>query len=364
MTSLLPNPEQTFFSIDGLPLVGGQVFTFTPGTLSPKMTWVDSGQVTANANPITLDSAGRCICYGTGDYRMQVYDALGNLQYDQLTSAYLDDSAISSAMLPVVGAATLATAWALISTPFLQDTISAIQLMTGPTGPVGGIGPAGPAGPQGNIGASSSYSRQGFNGSGTCNIPQNATFALWKLWGSGGGGSSAGGGGGGGFSFVWHLVSDLPASVNITIGNGGLRGTTAGNDGTMTSVDDYIYQAGGLGGYTSPVDGSPVTGASGYLSAIDTGLTIIQIYQQLSQIPVASVNNGIEPYDRFGNMYGSLAGAGSPGQDINNIGPFPVMFGGQGGIQGNNGSPPGGGGGGGANGAGDGTPGQVVVDFF
>jgi len=150
MTSLLPFPELQFFDDVGLPLAGGSVQTYIPSTLTPKTTWLDAGQVAANTNPIILDSAGRCVVYGSGDYRFIVSDADADVIYDQLTSAPLPDSAISAAMLPIVGAATTATALNLLGVPALIATaVSAIELMPGPTGPTGPIGPTGLGGATG-----------------------------------------------------------------------------------------------------------------------------------------------------------------------------------------------------------------------
>jgi hypothetical protein len=84
--TLLPPGEQTFFDSNGVPLAGGSVYFYIPSTTTPKTTWLDSAEVTPNSNPVILDSAGRAIIYGNGVYRQVVYDALGNLIWDQLTS--------------------------------------------------------------------------------------------------------------------------------------------------------------------------------------------------------------------------------------------------------------------------------------
>lgn len=154
MTTLLPFPELQFFKNLGVPLSGGSVQTYIPSTLTPKTTWMDSGQVAANTNPIILDSAGRCIVYGTGSYRFIVSDALGNEVYDQLTEAGLPDDAISAAWLPIVGSATLATGINLLGIPTLiSAAVSSIELMPGPTGPTGPIGATGSGGATGPGGA-------------------------------------------------------------------------------------------------------------------------------------------------------------------------------------------------------------------
>ena len=85
--SLLPLAKQQFLDANGHPLGGGSVYMYVPATTTFKTTWQDSGQVTANTNPILLDSAGEALIYGNGDYRQVVKDALGNTIWDQLTSS-------------------------------------------------------------------------------------------------------------------------------------------------------------------------------------------------------------------------------------------------------------------------------------
>lgn len=86
MASLLPPAEVTFTDANGVPLAGGSVTFYIPNTTTPKDTWQNSGQSILNSNPITLDSAGRAIIYGSGTYRQVVKDAVGNLIWDQITS--------------------------------------------------------------------------------------------------------------------------------------------------------------------------------------------------------------------------------------------------------------------------------------
>lgn len=86
MSSLLPNAKQQFFSQIGLPLAGGKVYFYVPGTTTPKATYQDEALTIPNTNPITLDAGGRCIAWGSGDYRQVVYDRFGILIWDQITS--------------------------------------------------------------------------------------------------------------------------------------------------------------------------------------------------------------------------------------------------------------------------------------
>lgn len=85
-TTLLPNGEQTFADGSGVPLAGGSVYFYVPGTTTFKTTWQDAAQATANSNPVVLDAAGRAIIYGSGQYRQIVKDVNGNQIWDQLTA--------------------------------------------------------------------------------------------------------------------------------------------------------------------------------------------------------------------------------------------------------------------------------------
>ena len=48
-----------FFDNNGNPLAGGLIYTYAAGTTTPAATYTSNSGVTANANPIVLDSAGR-----------------------------------------------------------------------------------------------------------------------------------------------------------------------------------------------------------------------------------------------------------------------------------------------------------------
>lgn len=102
---LLAAPELQFCDQNGRPYAAGTLDTWIVGTTTPKQTWTNPALSVLNTNPVVLDSAGRCLLYGDGAYRIRLKDALGNVIYDQPT-----DSLISLAMVPVVSASTLAAA--------------------------------------------------------------------------------------------------------------------------------------------------------------------------------------------------------------------------------------------------------------
>jgi hypothetical protein len=102
---LLPSAVLQFCDENGAPYALGTIDFFVPNTETRKNTWSDPGASVLNTNPVTLDAAGRAIIVGNGAYRMVLKDHAGNTIWDQVT-----DSLVSTAMLAVTDAATLADA--------------------------------------------------------------------------------------------------------------------------------------------------------------------------------------------------------------------------------------------------------------
>lgn len=75
---IVSNPVFRCEDNDGVPLVGGKVYTYLTGTSTEKATYADVNGTTTNANPIVLDSRGEATIYGTGSYKLVVTDADGN----------------------------------------------------------------------------------------------------------------------------------------------------------------------------------------------------------------------------------------------------------------------------------------------
>jgi hypothetical protein len=96
-TTLLPPGKMCLDDANGNPLTGGTVNFYVPSTTTPKTTWRDANQISANTNPVVLDSAGCAVVYGEGVYRQVVKDSLGNLVWDQLTA---DTSGAVGSTLP------------------------------------------------------------------------------------------------------------------------------------------------------------------------------------------------------------------------------------------------------------------------
>ncbi len=83
MTTLTPTPKQQIFGTDGTPLVGGKIYTYSAGTTTPLATYTDAGGLTANTNPIILDSLGQASIWLTTltSYKFSVYTSANVLLY-------------------------------------------------------------------------------------------------------------------------------------------------------------------------------------------------------------------------------------------------------------------------------------------
>lgn len=101
--SILPPAETQFFDDDGAPVALGFLYTYVPSTTTPKTTWQNAAKSISNTNPIELDAAGRCLCWGEGSYRTILKDADGNTIWDRTTS----DGPVSTAMSEIVAASTI-----------------------------------------------------------------------------------------------------------------------------------------------------------------------------------------------------------------------------------------------------------------
>ena len=73
-TSLSPTPKLQFFDANGDPLVGGLLYTYEAGTTTPLTSYTDSTGVSANTNPIVLDSRGEAnVWLGAASYKLALY---------------------------------------------------------------------------------------------------------------------------------------------------------------------------------------------------------------------------------------------------------------------------------------------------
>jgi hypothetical protein len=79
---ITPWPMFTVFGVDGKPLVGGKLFTYTPGTTIPKAAFLDPGFVTPHGNPIVLDASGQAEVWLKDLYKLRLFDAADVLLWE------------------------------------------------------------------------------------------------------------------------------------------------------------------------------------------------------------------------------------------------------------------------------------------
>lgn len=58
--------------VKGRPVPFGRVYTYEPGTTTPKVTYSDEAGTVPNSNPVILDSSGKALIYGDGEYTINV----------------------------------------------------------------------------------------------------------------------------------------------------------------------------------------------------------------------------------------------------------------------------------------------------
>lgn len=91
MSSQFISPVQRFYDENGNVASGFSLYTYESNTYTPKTTYTDSTEGTANANPIVLNSKGEAVIWldDTGPYRLQLRDTEGAILWtiDQVTGA-------------------------------------------------------------------------------------------------------------------------------------------------------------------------------------------------------------------------------------------------------------------------------------
>jgi len=93
--TLSPVGRQYFTDSNGDPLSGGKVYTYQAGTSTPATTYSDVDLLVANANPIILDAAGRCVIYlASSSYKYVVYTSADSLIWSQDNIASVASQAV------------------------------------------------------------------------------------------------------------------------------------------------------------------------------------------------------------------------------------------------------------------------------
>lgn len=82
MAVLAPFLKHQFSDGDGVPLVGGKLYSYAAGTSTPLTTYTDVDALVPNANPIILDGNGECDLWLTnGSYKFIMTDSADVTQW-------------------------------------------------------------------------------------------------------------------------------------------------------------------------------------------------------------------------------------------------------------------------------------------
>lgn len=82
MASLTPFLKQRFSDVNGNPLVGGKLFSYTAGTTTPRSTFTDQTGLVPNTNPVILDANGEAnVWIGNGFYKFVLMNSVDVVQY-------------------------------------------------------------------------------------------------------------------------------------------------------------------------------------------------------------------------------------------------------------------------------------------
>jgi len=198
-----------------------------------------------------------------------------------------------------------------------------------------------------------------FTSSGTYNKPSGAALVRARLIGAGGGGGFREGGGGGACAIVTLYASEVPDSVNVSVGSG----SGYQEDGGDTAFGDLVTAGGGEGGGggTSDCTGGAVIQGSFNSPPADEyavrggGIGGVSTNGNGGYAEFGGGGGGDENGAGGGSLFGGGGGAGVDSDSVGSGG----FFGGDGGTgassSGESGGSPGtfpGGGGGGAGGSG------------
>jgi len=269
MAGLTPSPKQQIFGSDGLPLVGGKIYTYAAGTSTPIATYTDYYATTANTNPIILDSFGQANIWliNTTSYKFIVRDANDVLLYtvDNI-SIPLDSGSLASPppigdIVPNTGAFTTLSATGTV-------TFSGQVNFTGTGAAKSNVGttPQRPATPVAGM------------------FRYNTTFGTFEGYGTDWGPLGGAASGGGGNSIFYENDQTVTIEYSITAGKNAMStgpitiaGGFVGNgviSGTILSVDSATSGALYVG---SVISGTNVT-AGTTISAFASGTGGIGTY--------------------------------------------------------------------------------------
>jgi hypothetical protein len=143
MAVLSPPPKLQFFDANGVPLVGGKLYSYAAGTTTPLATYTSAAETTFNTNPIILDARGEAeVWLGSPLYKLKLTTAadVDIWTVDNITSLSGLEAAIKAYYSASAGASRVgfiasgAGAVARTVQSKLRDTISVIDYGAVPDG--------------------------------------------------------------------------------------------------------------------------------------------------------------------------------------------------------------------------------------
>jgi hypothetical protein len=135
MASLTPTPKQQIYGSDGNPLVGGKIYTYSAGTTTPLATFTDAGGLTANTNPIILNSLGQANIWlaPSSSYKFSVFTSADVLLYtvDNIATPIDYLSLVTSLASPPPIGSTAPNTGAFTTLAATTGTITTVNSTTG-----------------------------------------------------------------------------------------------------------------------------------------------------------------------------------------------------------------------------------------
>lgn len=136
MATLMPEGKQSFRDDDGLPLVGGKVWTYNAGTSSPRPTYQDAAGTVPNTNPIILDARGEATVFWSGAYKIVLMDpndvVVWTVDNVQSANTYTDD--LRALLASSAGASNVGVADGVAGARFTDVQGAINDLLDGVTG--------------------------------------------------------------------------------------------------------------------------------------------------------------------------------------------------------------------------------------
>lgn len=122
MAHLLPLPRLRFFDTNGVPLVGGKLYSYAAGTSTLQATYTNQAESGTNSNPVVLDANGEAsIWIGSSAYKFVLKDASDVTIWTADGVSTVNSGSITTAKLADGSVTTLKIADGAITTSKIPD---------------------------------------------------------------------------------------------------------------------------------------------------------------------------------------------------------------------------------------------------